>query len=188
MLLRSSKARKTEPAQQSHSFNIDVTALVVKKIRDVGILILFSSVSRGLRANIWPSIITRPSFMLHHAALTFLKDAKEYLTRTVGAKIRIEHKKQRIFAFDTTGPRLRSAMERNHSGYLIQDIDGDDYVLDLKFTVGYTHFTLDLYRDGTDDYLSVFPESGHAEHSATHACIEYEPPHLLAKLVELKLI
>ena len=186
MLSRPTKAQKTEHTQPSHTFTPDVTALIIRKIRNVNTLINFSSTSKAIRANIWPSIITRPSFMLNHAALTFLKDTKDHIMRTTNAKIEMEHKKQSIFAYNTMGRRLQSALERKHTGYLVHNTDG--YLLDLKFSAGNTFFTLDLYTDGTDDYYKVFPESGYAEHSGTHACIEYEPPHLLAKFVQMNIL
>ena len=159
----------------------DILVLVVRKIRDVNALLMLASTCKAIRAVVWTPLIARPTFFLNSHMLTFLKDAKRHLSRMH----RITHSSHRLCAYTS---RNRPVSATQHSAHITCE---GRVLLSITFNMGDNYVDFEFYSDKTG-YYQIFPESGHIEyHTATRqdmTCYEYDPPQLLAKLVEMKLV
>ena len=148
----------------------DISALVVRKIRNVNALLLLSSTSKAFRTAVWTPLIAWPRFALNSAGLAFIKQAQQHL----GDKraIVLTHYNHEPFAYHTYGKTVQLS------------VDGNSRFLTIHFEGGDAYFSLE-FKSGQDGYYKIFPDSGHLEYSENSKLFEYDPPHLLAKLVEM---
>ena len=165
----------------------DITILVVRKIREVDVLLRLSSTSKALRPAIWTSVITRPSFVLNHAAFSFMKEAKQHFLDKHASHIATTHLARQPCGYVTTGERLEPLWVKRHTARLSREIDGDNRFFSINFDMGDSYFALEFFSHQRG-YYKIFPESGHIEHSENLEYHEYDPPHLLAKLVDMGLL
>ena len=187
MLFRSQKARKIEPEQmQAHKLTPDVTTLVMRKLKSPDDLIRLSSTSKAIRSCIWPCVISRPSFALNSMALTFLKEVKQYMSRTKSQQTDVIHEKIKLIAFNGAGPETAVLQEIAHTVWLARKDNHDHKLLKIEFREGKRSLWLTFEPDTRPQTYEVFPETGHIEPYDECIYMEYNPPHLLAKLIELK--
>jgi len=171
-----STKKKQQPNTHPDMLVPDTIVLVVRKIRDVDTLLMLASTCKAIRAVVWTPLIARPTFFLNSQMLTFLKDAKRHLSH--GASI--THESHRHCRPNSKYSVVEHSARITHEGRVL---------LSVTFLMGDNSVDLEFHSDKTG-YFVIFPESGHIEYRNRRdvECHEYNPPHLLAKLVEMKLV